>query len=224
MIVHETRHASGGALARHRHAEAYAAFVLEGEYEEMGPDGVWRISAGELVLHPPFHSHLNRFRRRHARVLNFVLPHKAARALGLWAYKVLRPADPAPLMRPLALDALADIVALASPRAPAPAADWLDVFAAQLREHPEIRIGVLARAHKVTPEHASRAFASRFGMAPAAYRGELRLRTALDALAQAARPLAEIAALSGFADQAHFSRAMVAATGLSPARLRRALH
>ena len=227
MSVHETRHARGECICAHRHEQSYAALVLEGAYEEAGPDGAWRLEAGDLVLHPPFHLHLNRFDRTNARVLNVTVPHAAAREIGLYRYAVLRPRAPERLLSKLARDA-ADalgeaIEASLSCVASAPR-DWLDAFAAALRDEPRTPIAQLARANGVTPTHAARAFARRFGQTPASFRKEQRLRAALQALAQDAEPLAEIAASAGYADQAHMTRALAAATGATPSRLRAAFH
>jgi AraC-like DNA-binding protein len=220
MNLHETRHARGERIAPHRHALAYAALVLEGSYDELGPDGVWRVEPGDLIVHPPFHFHLNRFESGQARVLNFTLPHPLARRLGASRYKVVKPRDPDRLIGGADADELSDALAQ-SPRAePRRKRDWIDLLAAALCDDPRARIGALASAVGVTAEHAARAFAARYGMTPARFRAEQRLRTGLSALAESTRPLAEIAASAGYADQAHFSRAIAAATGASPARLR----
>jgi AraC-like DNA-binding protein len=220
MIVHETRHARGDQLAPHRHSLAYAALVLDGAYEELGPDGVWRLEAGDLVVHPPFHFHLNAFQRGGARVLNFTLPHTNVHGLGAGAYKVMHLGDPARLARNAGAEALMEAMSNAREAAPALQRDWIDAMADALRADPRVHVGALARAFGVTPEHAIRAFARRFGMTPGAFRAEQRLRLALSALSDRIRSLAEIAASCGYADQAHFSRAVSAATGTSPARLR----
>lgn len=220
---YETRHSCGQSIAAHRHACAYAALVLEGAYEEAGPDGMWRLEAGDLILHPPFHLHLNRFERAGARVLNVALAHDAARGIGLYAYGVVRPHAPDRLLRKLArgaADAVGEAMAESAPRRRAGPGDWLDAFVTALCDKQHAPIAHLAQASGVTPTHAARACARRFGQTPAALRKEQRLRAALQALAEGAASLAEIAADAGYADQAHMTRALVAATGATPARLR----
>jgi AraC family transcriptional regulator len=226
MSVHETTHARGDRIAPHRHELGYAALVLDGAYEELSADGVWRVEAGDLIVHPAFHLHLNRFETRGARVLNIALPHALARALDARRYGILRVRDPDRLARRAmksSADAVGEALAEAVARQPTPARDWLDRLAAELSAHPQRRINSLARRHGVSPEHASRAFARRFGMNPARFRAEQRLQTALQALTESALSLAQIAVQAGYADQAHFSRAIAAATDLPPARLRAAL-
>lgn len=220
---YETRHDAGEQIAAHRHEHAYAALVLQGRYEEAGPDGVWACEAGDLILHPPFHVHINRFVFGAARVLNFTLSHDLARSLGANMYAVMHVGDPGRVTKfAHTQDAMNEALSGAAMReSPAPA-DWLDELAAALARDPQQRIGALARAAGVTPEHAARAFAQRFGMGAAAFRAEQRLRRALCGLAQPAS-LAQVAAAAGFADQAHLSRAVRRATGASPKQLRSAL-
>jgi AraC-like DNA-binding protein len=227
MNVHETHHAVGDRIEPHRHDLGYAALVLHGSYEELSADGAWRVEAGELVVHPAFHLHLNRFETRGARVLNITLPHVVARSLDVRRYGILRVRDPDRLVRRAvrsSIDAVGEALSDAAPRQHAHPRDWLDRLAVDLRAQPHRRIQSLARHYGVSPEHVTRAFARRFGMTPARFRAEQRLQTALQALAEGALSLAQIAAQAGYADQAHFSRAVTAATRMPPARLRAMLN
>ena len=61
-----------------------------------------------------------------------------------------------------------------------------------------------------------RAFRQVYGMAPSAYRRQLRLRTARDLLRHDT-PIAEAATAAGFADQAHLTRWFVRCYGVTPA-------
>jgi len=225
MRVYETDHARGDHIAPHRHELGYAALVLDGAYEEFSVDGVWQVEAGDLLVHPAFHLHVNRFEREGARVLNVALPQAVLRTYRAMHYAVLRLPDPARFVSKVALqdfDAVGEAFSCATPRAAAPPRDWLDGLAADLRD-PQRRVAALARHYGVTPEHASRAFLRRFGMTPARCRAEHRLQAGLRALAEGALSLAQAATQAGYADQAHFSRAILAATGVSPGRLRAAL-
>lgn len=225
MNLHETRHGAGDHIAAHRHELAYAALVLDGDYEEASPEGVWRLEAGDLVVHPPYHLHLNRFERGGVRVLNITLPHAIVRRLASHSYGVVRPRDADALTRARdndVVDALGDTLADAATVSPPAARDWLDAFADALRAEPAMQIGVLAQRFGVTPTHAARAFGRRFGLTPAAFRAEQRLRAGLQCLAAEDAVLADIAAVCGFADQSHMTRTLVAATGQTPSRLRAA--
>lgn len=70
--------------------------------------------------------------------------------------------------------------------------------------------------------HFAKAFKATVGMTPHAWLQALRIEAATSYL-RGATPLAEIAALCGFADQSHFTRTFRRATGLAPGGWRRAL-
>jgi AraC-like DNA-binding protein len=230
IALQRTSHASDETLPPHRHREAYVALVLCGSYLETGPDGAWPCEAGDLVIHPPFHLHGDRMSRQGAKVLNFILPlgpiaePTALRAVS--TYAVVRPKEPGQVERAAARDpwgALAAALADGDIRARPPASDWRDRIACALAAGSAAPIGGLARAEGVSSEHASRAFQARYGIGPARFRAERRLRQALQALAETTDALADVADDAGYADQAHLTRAVKAATGMTPARLRAAL-
>ena len=114
-----TRHAAGARTTLHRHSAPYVAFVLEGGYEERSIDGLWRCEAGDLVIHPPMHLHVNDFMGRRSRVLNFPLAPKAG-AHPAPAYGVWRPRDPDQVRRLQVMDAdgVAEALAGALPAMP----------------------------------------------------------------------------------------------------------
>jgi AraC-like DNA-binding protein len=84
------------------------------------------------------------------------------------------------------------------------------------------RIATLARAAALSVRSLQTRFLARVGLAPKEFAQGLRLQATLRALDSAA-PLAELAADSGFADQAHATREVKRVTGLTPAKLRDAL-
>lgn len=97
----------------------------------------------------------------------------------------------------------------------------LDCMAAAAPRSPGV--AELARAAGLSPAHFARAFRARTGVAPHAWLATLRLERALDLLRRpgSAPVLAEVAAAAGFADQAHMTRELRRATGLTPGALRR---
>jgi hypothetical protein len=226
VAVHRTIHESHAVLGTHRHREPYAALVLSGSYVETGPDGAWICQAGDLVLHPPFHLHADRMSARGARVLNFVFALASPRALAMSTYTVVRPWRPERVERSARRDpvsALAEAIAEGEVCAPAAPSDWCSRVALALTNRTSSLVGVLAGSEGISPEHASRAFRARYGVGPATFRAEQRLRDVLRMLVETRDPLSDVASRAGYADQSHMSRAIKAVTGLSPQRLRRIL-
>jgi AraC-like DNA-binding protein len=206
---------SPGRLPRHRHAEAYAAVVLSGAYEEAGDAGRRRVGPGDVVVHRAFEAHLNRTPPAGAQVLNLPLPRADLPAFG-------RVDDVDSLVRAAEQDLPAAGGLLATAFRPCAAAcdDWPDVLAAALAAGDGRRLADWASAFGVSPEHLSRGFGQVFGVTPQRYRLEARARAAIGDLARV-EPLAQVALTHGFADQAHMSRAVRAVAGRPPGVLRR---
>jgi AraC family transcriptional regulator len=80
----------------------------------------------------------------------------------------------------------------------------------------------LARVAGVHPAHLAREFRRHFHCTAGEYVRRLRLDRAVQRLSQSEESIAEIAVDAGFYDQSHFSRAVKAHTGLSPAAYRAA--
>src|SRR6185436_1839453 len=72
----------------------------------------------------------------------------------------------------------------------------------------------------VARETVSRAFSAAFGVPARQFRTELRARDAWLRIVRTRESLAQIAAATGFADQAHMTRNIRALTGASPATWR----
>lgn len=201
----------------HRHNHAYAALVLSGSYEESGSRGRFRAGPGDVLLHEVFEAHLDRFQKSGARIFS----------LGLQAWPsgppMARVADPDRIVRTAERDAAeASALLLADLRArPSVAHDWQDMLAADLLSDPDWRLDDWARRSALAPATVSRGFRRIFGMTPAAFRLQARARRALTMVTASQVPLAAIAATTGFADQAHMSRAIRALTGAPPGRWRR---
>jgi AraC-like DNA-binding protein len=209
-----TRHAAGERLARHRHAEGYIALVLSGSYFEAG-DGP-RIAArpGDVILHGCYDAHRDDFGRAGATVLN--LPF----ANGMGRYG--RASDPDRVVRLAERDPIAAAALLAETMCvrETPAADWPDLLAEALSGDEEVALGAWADRIGVAPQSLSRGFRQAYGVSPKRYRLEQRTRAALRRMDGWMGTLAGLAAEAGFADQAHFTRAVSALTGAPPQRLK----
>jgi AraC-like DNA-binding protein len=81
----------------------------------------------------------------------------------------------------------------------------------------------LGRRVGCSPHHLSRVFGEITGISVTAYRNRMRVRMALERIANGERSLAELAADLGFADHAHMARTIRAATGHAPADCRKLL-
>jgi len=213
-IALRTRHCRGEVLDRHRHEDSFAAIVLSGAYIEAGDTGRHRVGPADVVFHSPFESHLDRFETSRAEVLNLPLP-------AGWNGPVLGTiADPDAIVRIAERDvgeAVAALVAGVIERAPEPE-DWPDLLAAELLHDPQVNLAQWSDRMRLHPGSLSRGFRQQFKVSPAEFRSIARARKAMRHLAEL--PLSELAFRSGFADQAHMSRAIKSLTGFSPGRLR----
>jgi AraC-like DNA-binding protein len=213
-IALRTRHNPGEVLDRHRHEESFAAIVLSGAYVEAGDSGRHRVGPADVVFHSPFESHLDRFETSRAEVLNLPLP-------AGWIGPVLGTIDnPDAIVRIAERDvgeAVAALVAGVMERAPEPE-DWPDLLAADLLHNPQVSLTEWSDRMRLHPGSLSRGFRQQFKVSPAEFRSIARARKAMRHLAEL--PLSELAFHSGFADQAHMSRAIKSLTGFSPRRLR----
>jgi AraC-like DNA-binding protein len=77
----------------------------------------------------------------------------------------------------------------------------------------------LAQTVGLSTFHAARLFTRETGLAPHAWRNQMRLNRALEAL-RAGASVTEVAAASGFTDQSHFTRHFKKTFGVSPGRWR----
>jgi AraC-like DNA-binding protein len=199
------------SIPRHRHERAYAAVVLSGGYEESGSLGRYRVRSGQVLLHRAFDAHVDRFESSGARILNLLLNEPPAFGLGVVA-------DPDTIARvaekdfPAAVEALHETMTSIEPLP----ADWPDLLASNLLDDPRLRLEAWAERHGMAAATLSRGFRTIFATSPAAFRAESRAQTALALITAGTSSLADIAAVAGFADQSHMTRAVRALTGRPP--------
>ncbi len=82
-----------------------------------------------------------------------------------------------------------------------------------------LALSELAVAVDLSPFYAARMFSRTIGLAPHAWRNQIRLNRAQTALHQG-QSVTDVAALLGFADQSHFTRHFKRAFGIAPGRWR----
>jgi AraC family transcriptional regulator len=242
LLVTATRYGGEGILPMHEHDEAYLCLVGSGSYVQHARGGDADCTSGLLLVHPRGHRHANRFSPAGAHCLSIFLAPELAddapiRKL-LGDYRQIRLPQALRLVArvgrelaahddaaPLALQsAVLELVALAcrsggADRRPA----WLAGVLERLHDDPlaELSLAELARPAGVHPAHLARCFQQAQGMSVGEYRRVLRVRRACRALEQGRRPIAEIAAEAGFADQSHFARVFKRVTGDTPRDFRR---
>lgn len=208
-------HRAFGRMVRHRHAEGYVALVLSGGHVEAGDRGRLRVEAGQAVFHRAHESHQNEFFAAGARVLNLPLP---AAGIG----EVLGHVDdPDAIARLAERDPgrAAELLRRTFRPSSARLNDWPDLLAAALAADPNLGLAEWADRMGIAPQSLSRGFRRAFGTSPKRYRLELRAQHALHRLPGWQGTMAALAAETGFADQAHLTRALVDLTGLPPGRL-----
>jgi AraC-like DNA-binding protein len=211
------RHDPCANLPRHCHREPFAAVVLAGGYDEAGDTGRHRVSAGDIIFHRAFESHLDRFDHPGAEVLVIPLPVD-------WEGQTRgRIDDPDTIVRACEKDPAEVLHLLVADVSVPPAApgDWPEALAESLCGDPSMSLERWAESAGLHPGSLSRGFEQVFGTTPAAYRQAQRVRSAIECLMHTDIPLSSVAFDCGFADQAHMTRAITAAAGAPPALLRR---
>jgi AraC-like DNA-binding protein len=214
---------SGERLSRHRHPYPYAAVVLAGAYREAGSGGRFRVKSGEVIFHAAFEAHLNCAEQAGAVILNIPMSQHmpmSPRDVGGAHFGVAdadalaATAERDPFVA--AQELLESLVEL-----PAPAGDWPDLLAADLRRNAVPCLADWSASHGLTPHLLSRGFRAAFGVTPKRFGLECKAHAALRRIRACSDSLSTIAADSGFADQAHMTRAVVGITGSAPSRWRR---
>lgn len=195
---------------RHRHRSGYAALVLSGKYEEVGDTGRWSIEEGDVVYHRPFEAHANRILTS-CKVVNILIP-PFVRLPSV--FRVVQSEDLIKFAN-LGWPELSELL-IPHETKTSFIFDWCDRLAEDLQKQP-IRLNHWAEDNGLRSETLSRQFKKVYGVSPARYRFSAQTRLALDLITHRVGTLAEIAFQSGFADQAHMSRAVKMLTGYSPA-------
>jgi AraC-like DNA-binding protein len=206
---------AGERMIRHRHVDGYVALILAGGYVEAGDAGRVRAEAGQVLVHRAYESHQNAFSIRGATVLNLPLVDDLDAAIGKIddADAVARLAERDPR-------GAAQMLSGAMHPLNTRLQDWPDQLAAALATEPDISLAEWAQRMRLAPQSLSRGFRCAYGITPKRYRVEQRALRAIRALRHWRGSLASLAAETGFADQAHLTRAVVMLTGVAPNRLR----
>ena len=217
MKLRHEHHSGNEFITRHMHSEAAVALVLAGGYEEAGDRGRFHVRAGDVVIHAPYDTHLDRFTSSGAHILDLpICPHSGFSA-GFG-----RVSNP-------------DLIARAAERNLAEAAellfsafaayssfsiDWPEQLAQGLSKNPDLSLGAWAREFGLAPATVTRGFKQVFGITPSRLRAHCRAKLAWNMVRGTNLPLSHVAARLGFSDQAHMTRALRSLTGKTPSLCR----
>jgi AraC family transcriptional regulator len=233
----------GARIRRHSHAHPYFSILLHGSYRETYSAGVRECGPATAVLHPPGEEHADRFHDAGGRIFRFEITDRESdfelaraawdraelrngRVRGL-AARLYRESCTPDRFSPLAAEALAfEIISEAtrdrslSDKCGAPR--WLSRATELLHEAlPEnLTVQSMANVVGVHPVHLARVFRRRYGCNIGEYARNWRVEVASRQLAAGTQPIAEVAAVAGFADQSHLCRTFKAVSGLTPKEFR----
>jgi AraC family transcriptional regulator len=227
----------GHAMAAHAHDADQRSVLLAGALSEQAGRKTSELSAGVTGFKAAGVVHANDYGRDGALILAFDGPTpNRVRSRGDWAWRggvgldAVRTVLGAALSgaAPIAdaandLDAMLEAVPSTLKASDTPP-HWLTQVKAAVDEDPaSARVETLAADAGVHRVHLSRRFAAAFGTPFSLYRRRAMTAKAVRTLLHEQDGAGGAAIEAGFADQAHFTRALKAETGLTPARLAAAL-
>jgi AraC family transcriptional regulator len=244
----ESVYASGPDLAipMHAHENAFLHFLVDGVCEEICGRTVRTSVASTLAFHPVGEPHANRWRSPGGRVFHIDIsgaraeiirehtpilerPTEIIGGTGPWlAKRLYQEYQRLDSVSALAMEGMAlEILAEASrggvhtlDRKPPP---WL-LQARELlhdRFSEDLSLGEVAVAVGVHPVHLARVFRKEYGCTLGDFIRRLRVEFACRKLADSDTPLAQVAMLSGYSDQSHFSNAFRRQMRMTPSEFRR---
>lgn len=241
----EAVYSAGLELPRHAHESSYFCFVLDGGYTESLDGRTHERKPSTLIFHPAGEPHSDSFHAAGGRLFSFeiesrilgrvqelqkTLEHPAVFGDGLLIglarklYKEFRWKDE---MSPILIECLMlEITAEASrdtrlslthnpPVWLARAKDFLHTHFAE-----SITLSSVANAVNIHPVHLAREFRRYYRCTLGEYIRQLRIEFACQNLSMPHLSLVEIALVSGFSSQSHFSTVFKRVTGMSPAHYR----
>ena len=238
LRLREMRYHANAGQERHRHEESSLSLVLAGELEETSSATSFRAAAGSVVIKPAECWHADVYGPRGAHIVQvrhdsegdswdlafcsygwLDSPWFAGAVLALLSGRT-RAGESAEMI-------FWDVVESVFPRSthqptatpPVWLSDALDLLG-QCTVH-SISVADVALRVGVHPVHFARVFRARFGCTVRQYIRQRRVLAAWRACQACDESLAAVAARSGFADQAHMTRAFTEVLGISPGRLKR---
>lgn len=234
-------------VPRHTHENAHFLYVVRGEYEASVKGEQRRCHSSTMLYYPAGTTHADHFYSRGGKFLTVSLTPEANQMM-LGELKFFeRPVDfndgeiswlgkriCRELRRPdslsaVVLEAMANELLVYAARNLVESdkpPGWLKLAHELLNDRcgEKVSVAEVAAAVGVHPLHLARTFRRFFHCSPGEYLRKCRIRLASSLLLDSKKTLAEIALVSGFADQSQFTRSFKQHTGNTPANFRRASH
>jgi AraC family transcriptional regulator len=242
FLVSRNHYAPGLRLGSHVHCSPFISAVCDGSYFELCGSSVQACTSSTVIYHPAGEGHSDRFEAEGASVLSIDLA-SAARNVGIvdrlsatrmevtdaqfLARQINRefgePCHTSDLViESLAFELMGNCVRKRrklTRRTPG----WLPLAIELVNEHygERLTLAEVAQLIGVHPVHLARHFRRRMGCTFGEFLRRIRLSRALTELRTSNKPVAEISANTGFADQSHMTRLLQATMGITPAAYRR---
>jgi AraC family transcriptional regulator len=228
----------------HTHENAHFLFVLRGRYVALLIDKKQLCSSSATLYYPAGTTHCDHFytagERRFLTVsihsetnkklleeINFIDYSVAFKSMEMsWlGGRICRELQTPDSLSSIVLDGMAHELLVYSARSldkPEKAPAWLKSAHELINDccTRAITIAEIAGTVGIHPLHLARTFRRFFGCSPGEYLRKCRIELASNLLLNSKESLAEIALLSGFADQSQFTRSFKQATGITPAKFR----
>lgn len=240
LVLSEIKHTQPRKLPQHSHELGFFSFLLKGDYEESF--GRQRVTHQPLTLmwYPPAMQHQDEIGPRGGHFFNVEVPpywgerlrdySAVASAPLVWQgnepvwlmMRLYREFNSADEGYELAMEGLLLELMAAIARQPGRKEQrkpvWLRRVETMIRDQftGKLTMTKLADEAGVHPAHLARIFRHFHRMTVSEYVHRLRVQEACAMLRQPETSLAEVALLTGFADQSHFSRVFHRLTGLTP--------
>jgi AraC family transcriptional regulator len=239
VTLSETTYGFGQRTGVHAHAATTLALVLRGGFRERQGARHVECTRSSLLVRPAGVEHDDAFEGDESACFNLEIHPGLIGDRGIeakqvrggpveWlAIRLLLGLREAARPEPVIVESVvADLVAAVSPN---PCPSRIPNRVARTRARLEDRFAErcslrdLARDEGVHPIHLAREFRRAYGESVGEALHRVRVEHASRLLLEAPRSIADVAASTGFADQAHLTRVFRRATGVTPARYRAAL-
>jgi AraC family transcriptional regulator len=244
ILASEVQYGVAHNCSQHTHERAFFSLLLDGHYSESYRRGTLDYRPLDVGFHPEGTEHADRADRDNSRFLLIELAKpwverlreyaadanlepRICNAQASWLAARLYSEKTKGALSPLALEGVSlELLATIAPtkscerKAPRWITAVLDMLQAEHASRHSLES--VARRLGLHPVYLARTFRKFQGESPARYLMRVRIRAAMNKLANSEVPVSEVALLTGFFDQSHLTRALKQHTGMTPAVFRSA--